>query len=266
MIFGFSSMGEPEADWSTLETLALRFGLDFVEVRSLAGTIDLPSLFRKQGDPRPAASPCPVRLVGSSLQLAEAGEADIASFLEYARIGEAWGARYVRVFGGGTWPGDLAPGAWDHAVETVAICRERMQALGLTIGMILETHSGFSSSPRCLELNERLAQPLDILWDSHHTWRLAGEAPEETWRQLGPRIRHVHFKDSITPAAVPQRHDYVLPGQGEFPTRELLALLRRERFAEGLSLEWEKLWHRQLAPLEEALEAFRRVIDQPWRP
>ena len=45
---------------------------------------------------------------------------------------------------------------------------------------------------------------------------------------------------------------YVLPGEGEFPTGPIMELLGKE-YAGVVSLEWEKLWHPYLPPLDEAL-------------
>lgn len=121
--------------------------------------------------------------------------------------------------------------------------------------LLMETHFAYRSSARCLKLNERLESPLAILWDSSHTWEIGGESPAETWRELGSLIRHVHYKDST--------HDrkLALPGCGAYPTEELFALLRRENFAGGVSLEWEKIWVPELPPLTEALAAFQEVLS-----
>jgi hypothetical protein len=45
-----------------------------------------------------------------------------------------------------------------------------------------------------------------------------------------------------------------LPGEGEFPMASLRAILQAE-FYGTVSLEWEKLWHPYLPPLENALTA-----------
>ena len=50
--------------------------------------------------------------------------------------------------------------------------------------LILETHDAFSASEPCLNLNSRLSRPLDLIWDTHHTWRVGGESPEFTWREF----------------------------------------------------------------------------------
>jgi sugar phosphate isomerase/epimerase len=63
----------------------------------------------------------------------------------------------------------------------------------------------------------------------------------------------VHVKDSISVPSARHPFTYVLPGDGEFPMAPLLAALRADSFAGPLSLEWEKMWHPYLAPLDDAL-------------
>jgi sugar phosphate isomerase/epimerase len=53
----------------------------------------------------------------------------------------------------------------------------------------------------------------------------------------------------------------VLPGDGQMPLAELVALLRAQQFAGVISLEWEKLWHPYLPPLRTAMI---QLQAQPW--
>ena len=263
--WGFSSMGAPELTLSETLALAAEFGLDFVELRSLEKSLDLPAVLAAYDpQPAPASFPVPVVLVASSLQLIEATEDDIAAFLRFAEAAVQVGARYVRVFGGGTWGRKLDPEQLEHARKVVATCRKRLAHAAPGVRMILETHSAFSSASACQRLNHALgdAGPLEILWDSHHTWRLAREDPEETWALVGPLVRHIHYKDSCHALQHVSRSSYVLPGKGEYPGADLFQMLVRERYAGGFSLEWERLWHADLPPLREALAAFRDRIAE----
>jgi sugar phosphate isomerase/epimerase len=104
-----------------------------------------------------------------------------------------------------------------------------------------------------------LKTPLRLIWDSHHTWRLAQEAPEGSWALLSPFIKHIHYKDSV---ALPGSSEgaYVIPGRGEYPTAALRQLLEASAFDGGVSLEWERHWHRDLPPLEDTLPAFQALF------
>jgi sugar phosphate isomerase/epimerase len=65
----------------------------------------------------------------------------------------------------------------------------------------------------------------------------------------------LHVKDRISRASERHPFTYVLPGQGEFPMAALRRALQADNLAGPVSLEWEKLWHPALPPLEAALDA-----------
>jgi sugar phosphate isomerase/epimerase len=122
--------------------------------------------------------------------------------------------------------------------------------------MILETHSELSSGKSCLQLIQALEEPIGILWDAHHTWKLEGESPESTWDALSGHIRHIHYKDSFPDASAKGGFRYVPPGCGDFPSEDLFRLLKAKGYSGGVSLEWEKLWHQELCDLVEVLPPF----------
>lgn len=232
--------------------------LDFVELRSLSGTLDLPTLLAGH---KPRAGDPPVRVLGTHVLLLGLDEKGVAEFLRFARLADALGARWVRVFGtsGGDMADEITPAQLDEAASSVQRLRAALASHGHVCDLILETHDIFSSSERCLALNSRLAEPVRLLWDSHHTWRLAGESPEVSWAMLGPLISHIHYKDSSGPLGATDWH-HVLPGRGEYPVDRLRAVLAASGYREGVSLEWEKLWHPEMEPLAEALPLFVRLF------
>jgi sugar phosphate isomerase/epimerase len=249
-------MGQPELSFEGICALKERFELEFVELRSLGGTIDLPGYFERWEGTFPKGS---VRLVASSLNLIPANENDIADFFRFAAVAQKVNAPYVRVFGGGPWGEPLADAALHAAADMVGQLRLGLAERGFNCEMLLETHSAFSSSKACARLNARLEQPLHILWDSHHTWRLTEETVNESWCQLRPWIRHIHYKDSVADSSDKEGYRYVLPGAGEYPSAELFQCLRQAHYSGGVSLEWEKLWHADLPPLDIALAAFNQA-------
>ena len=125
--------------------------------------------------------------------------------------------------------------------------------------MLLETHDAFSASEPCEKLVAQLDEPVGIIWDSHHTWRLGGESPAESWSRLSAWIRHVHIKDSIDKPSARHPYTYVLPGDGQAPLGEIVGLLRENSFSGAVSMEWEKLWHPYLPPLRSALERMKEL-------
>lgn len=217
--------------------------------------MDLPGYFEHQSLP---VSYPDVRLLATSFSLLEADCESLDAFRSFAVLADRLQVPYLRIFGaGGAGMGeDLTSEQLKIASTSVRQLQKILTDNGSKSQILLETHDVFSSSKRCIALNNMLDVPVKILWDSHHTWRLAGESPEMTWRALGPLIQHIHYKDSVSDPKDPHGHRYVKPGEGEFPTKTLHKLLQSVGYTGGISLEWEKLWHSYLPSIEEPLPHF----------
>ena len=247
--------------------LAAEFGVPNLELRALCGRVDLPACAVEMGW-RPAVAAkviaehaCRLVVAGSSFKLVGNNPTMCADFIHYCDWADSWRAPFVRVFGGGVWGEVLCEENYEQAAETVHWWRREKAARGWQTEMLLETHDAFSAAAPCAELMRRLDSPVGVIWDSHHTWRLGGESPAESWSGLSAWVRHVHLKDSIDQPSARHPFTYVLPGEGQAPLAELILLLRAQRFAGVISLEWEKLWHPYLPPLRAALI---QLQAQPW--
>lgn len=263
----FSSLGCPQATLDEALALAARFSLDAVELRSLGGTVELPAYLAAQfGSPEDLADRLAagvpgiprVRLaaLGTSFRLVGAGPLDRDALIDFAGWAEALGVRWLRVFDGGKLA-DAAELA--AASEAVRWWREERARHGWKTDIMVETHDSLFTAEamgRAVEAMPGLA----ILWDSHHTWKKGGEDPLHTWAQMRAHVVHVHLKDSISVPSSRHPYTYVLPGTGEFPAAALVPVLR-EQFDGVVSLEWEKLWHPNLPPLEDALAA---AAERAW--
>jgi len=268
--WGFSTLGCAELSLPEICELLSEFGLHDLELRAVDGRIDLPQ-WAVDTDWQPyratallAKHNIQFRVAGSSFKLAGNEEASRAEMVAFCTWADSWGARYVRAFGGGTWGQQLTEADYDQAAQTVAWWQQEKRERGWRLELLLETHDAFSASGPCRKLLARLPEPIGIIWDAHHTWRLGGETPRTSWSNLSQWIRHVHLKDSV--AKPPSRRHpftYVLPGDGEIPLGGTIEVLRQYHFAGTVSLEWERLWHPYLPPLREALT---RLQAQPWFP
>jgi sugar phosphate isomerase/epimerase len=263
----FSTLGCADLALPEISELAGEFRIPGIELRGIGRRMDLPEYCAAQGlTPSRMGEICrrhqtrPV-VAGSSVKLASASEKDRAELLAFGAWADAWEIPYVRVFGGGSWEQPLSEAEWLCAAELVNWWRRERASRGWRVELLLETHDAFSASAPCLQLNERLAEPLNLIWDSHHTWRVGGESLETTWKRLGPLIRHVHLKDSVDRPSARHPYTYVLPGDGQMPMAEVIALLKRRNFDGFVSLEWERAWHPDLPPLREALN---RLQDLNW--
>ena len=255
----FSTLGCADLSFPEICQLAGEFHIPALELRGIGGRMDMPQYCAEQ-NLTPAQlqtlarqSQTRVLVVGSSVKLTSADEKDRTELLTLGAWAEGLHAPYVRVFGGGTWGQPLTDAEYAHAVKLVQWWRQEKAARQWQVDLILETHDAFSGSAPCLKLNQFLAQPLYLIWDTHHTWRIGGEAPEATWKQIGALVRHVQVKDSVDKPSARHPYTYVLPGDGQMPLREVIALLQREKFDGFVSLEWERHWHPYLPPMREAL-------------
>lgn len=258
--FAFSSLGCPDLDPAGLRALAAKHRSRFIEIRTLGGTTDFVGQLARFPGGAPAVrdffleADVRVRLVGSSFQLARSPESDRASLIAEAETGEALGAKWLRVFGGGDWGDVFSPDRATIATAHRAWWDALRASRGWTIDLVLEVHDAFSGTPQILDFFDKTGGPMPLLWDTHHTWKIAGETASFTWAALGAHVRHVHVKDSVS-AHSPDGHayTYVAPGLGEFPTADTLTLLAEASFDGVASLEWEKKWHPSLAPLDDVL-------------
>lgn len=251
-----STLGCPDLPLGQVLALAHRHRLDRVELRALGGTVDLPGYFaQKFGSPeriKDQVPSVPVKIVAldTSLKLTDSTPAAREALLQFVPWAEALGVRWLRVFDGGQTAGadELA-----EAAATLAWWRELRRQRGWKADLMVETHDSLIDSG-AIGRFLALAPGTAILWDAHHTWKKGGEDPVATWRAIAPQVVHVHVKDSVSRASARHPFTYVLPGDGEFPMAPLCAVLQTE-FSGCVSLEWEKLWHPYLPPLNDALVA-----------
>jgi len=214
---------------------------------------------------------------------------------EQLRIGRAYvelaaelEAGFVRVFGD-VLPDGSQAAARGAALAQIAEGLNRLGefAAGYKVEILLETHGDFAESATVKDLFAKIESPgVGVLWDTHHPWRFYDESPESTFLNLRPWLRHTHWKDSVTlphataPASDARtsskeqeafalmsghRHaDYVLFGGGEFPIDRFAGLLKQAGYDGWLSLEWEKMWHPELADPELALPLFPPKMRYFW--
>lgn len=256
-------MGCPDLDLAGVIALGERHGIGCLELRSLANTVDLPSYISAgEGGARAAngllaAAGSPARVLGTSFKLVGDDENGRAALLAFARLAEEMGCPYLRIFGGGAWGKPLGDSDYSEALRVLEWWRGERESNGWQTDILIETHDAFSATPPLLELLRRAGHETGLIWDSHHTWRLGGERPADTWESLRPYVRHVHVKDSSSTPSARHPYTYVLPGDGEMPLEEVLSVLTRDGYGGAVSLEWEKMWHPYLPELGAALRAMR---------
>lgn len=237
--------------------------LEAIEVRALAGTVELPAYFAATyGTPGTLAERLrgvKVRIAAynASLHLTGATHAEREQLVALVPWAEAIGVKWLRVFDGGK-EGETVD--FSAARETVRWWTELRARHGWRVDIMVETHDSLFTAERLQRFVAAMPE-VAILWDAHHTWRKGGEDPEVTWAAIRKSVVHVHVKDSTGVPSARHPFTYVLPGDGGFPIGRTLAALQADGYDGLVSLEWEKLWHPYLLSLEEALRVAR---EREW--
>ncbi|PYP99275.1 MAG: hypothetical protein DMF82_25315 [Acidobacteria bacterium] len=129
---------------------------------------------------------------------------------------------------------------------------------GVTV--LIESHGDFTNSPDLKTIIEGVGSPaFALLWDAHHTFVAGGEAPAETYKQLGRYMRHTHLKDSKPEG---NDHRYVLTGTGVVPVKEQVRVLATNGYKGFYCYEWEKKWHPEIEEPEVAFPHYVKVMTQ----
>ncbi|GAA2687058.1 sugar phosphate isomerase/epimerase [Actinosynnema pretiosum subsp. pretiosum] len=161
------------------------------------------------------------------------------------------GAPAVRVFPGGVDGGDGA------AVERIGAVLPELRDAG--VRLLVETHDSHATGAAALRLVEPFGEPgaVAVLWDAVHPWR-GGESPGRTRAVLGEYLGYFQVKDVEPGGPTP-----VPPGAGAVPLEECGRVLRD--WSGWVSLEWERAWYPEIAPLPVPLRAAAEWFEV-WRP
>lgn len=262
---GFSTIACPELDVGGVIDLARRAGLQGIEIRFLSGTVDLVSLAELSpatiGETRRRFEDAglDVVVIGTGVRMVSLDpavrEQQMASARANLAIARGLGARFLRVFGGPVPPGQDRDRTLDAIAAGLGSVADMTAAEG--VDCILETHDDFCTSASVLDLYRRGASSaLGILWDTLHSHR-HGETAQQTFAALGPRIRHVHVKDSVR--ADPGGFDFALTGEGSVPIASFFDVLKTAGWNGYVHFEWEKGWHPEIADADIAVPHFAKL-------
>ncbi|TSJ77954.1 sugar phosphate isomerase/epimerase family protein [Rariglobus hedericola] len=254
----FSSLGAVELTLDETLALATRHQLNAVELRGLGGSLDVPAwLAKTYGTPEAFAAHArqsPIRIVAldTSLRLIGNTSADRDAFLQFIPWAEALGIPRLRIFDGGSKAG-LTEADLAQALETLAWWNGLRRENGWRTDFMIETHDALITTPAIRRFLAQAPTGTSLLWDAHHTWKLGGESPVDTWKEISSSVVHIHVKDSIPVPSGNNAYTYALPGTGDFPMASLRTILEQDGYASTVSLEWERHWHPKIEPLEDAL-------------
>ncbi|MBR3144355.1 MAG: AMP-binding protein [Clostridia bacterium] len=119
------------------------------------------------------------------------------------------------------------------------------------ITLLIKTNGAFSDTEKLRNMLEVFASDnLGVLWDVHHPYRDKNETPEQTIKNLGAYIKHVHLRDSV------DKDTYRLAGEGDMPIDEVMRALYSVDYDGFISLEWKIEWMPDLPYLDVILPHF----------
>jgi sugar phosphate isomerase/epimerase len=264
----FSTLGCPDWSWKKILAEADRLGYGGIELRGLQGEMDLTKCPEFQGGGLEqtrrdlAALGVVVTDLGASSNMHEKDPQERARQLDEGRrfidLAARLGAPYVRMFGDRIPEGEPREEVMKRVMEGFRQMAEHAKPAGVTV--LIESHGDFTRSTDLEQILTSVdSDAFALLWDAHHTFVSAGEAPAETWKRLGSFVRHTHLKDSV-PAGDERR--YVLTGSGEVPVKEQVRVLAHGGYKGFYGFEWEKKWHPEIEDPEVAFPHFAKTIRE----
>jgi sugar phosphate isomerase/epimerase len=264
----FSTLGCPAWSWRTILDQADRLGYAAIELRGVAGEMDLPKVPELSGSGLAgtrkdlAALGIVVSDLGASARMHEKDAATREKQLDEGRrfidLAHALGVKYVRMFGDKMPEGEARNDVLKRVVEGFQQMAAHAKPAGVVV--LIESHGDFTHSKDLEEILKSVgSDAFALLWDAHHSFVAAGEQPADTYAKLGRWIRHTHLKDS-KPEGSERR--YVLTGTGEVPVRDQVKVLAGAKYPGYYCFEWEKKWHPEIEEPEVAFPHYAKTMGE----
>ncbi|MDR3120209.1 MAG: AMP-binding protein [Clostridiales bacterium] len=250
MKIAFSTLACPNSTWEDIYSMAKDLGFDGIEIRGLGEDISayraapftsgaLPATIEKLASLR-LSIPC--FSSNCCLKFADRRSENLEEITAYIELASKLGTPYIRILA------DLAPTPDGEVDDALVLSQLKdlaplAEARGVTL--LVETNGVYAKTDRLRSLLEQTASDaVAALWDVHHPFRFAGEAPEQTVQNLGAYIKHIHIKDSVVEKN--QKIAYRLMGEGDLPIDDMIRALRSINYEGFVSLEWVKRWSNDL--------------------
>ncbi|MCQ2497204.1 MAG: AMP-binding protein [Lachnospiraceae bacterium] len=250
MKISFSTIACPDFSWGDIYSMAKDFGFDGIEIRGIGDDISVvnapafspekvEATMKKLGELR-LEIPC--LDTGCCLKKEADHDLCIKEVTDYISLADKIGTPYVRILA------DSNPEpVEDINDEYIAGIIGELDAIAKkydNVTLLVETNGVYSDTLRLKRLLDKVgSERVAALWDIHHPYRYMGESPEETVKNIGNYIKHVHVKDSVMTDGKAQ---YKLMGQGDMPLARVFSALAEAKYSGYISLEWVKRWDSEL--------------------
>ncbi|MDR1940304.1 MAG: sugar phosphate isomerase/epimerase [Clostridiales bacterium] len=248
MKISFSTLACPNWTFAEIAAAAKDLGYDGIELRGLGDEMYAPAL--KIFDETHISSTLsklaslgltiPILTSGAVLGVHSKIAAAEAEAKAYADLAAKIGAKYIRVM---ITP-EAYPDGGDVELFKIAYAKICEYAEGKGVVPLVETNGLFSDTALLAKaLGQIDSQNKGALWDVNHTCRYNNESPEQSIKNIGGYIKHVHLKDSLIQKGVPA---YKMLGYGDIPVFNAVKRLEALAYSGYYSLEWVKRWRSDL--------------------
>ncbi len=262
----FSTLGCPTWSWKQVLDEAERLGYAAIELRGVAGEMDLPNVPEFSAARLPetrrelAARGLVVSDLGASANMHQkdpaAREKQFDEGRRFIDLAQAMGVKYVRMFPDKVPPGEAREDVTRRIIEGFQTMAAHARPAGVVV--LVESHGDYTNSKDLEQILRGVgSDAFALLWDAHHTFVAGKERPADTFAALRSWVRHTHLKDSVVAGA---ERRYVLTGTGEVPVREQVKVLAGAGYPGYYCLEWEKRWHPEIEDPEIAFPHYAKVM------
>ncbi len=266
MKLSMMTLGCPNWDLLTILKRAAEYGFHAVDFRGIQDILDItvhPAFTQHLATTRRMIADHGLKVSCISSSLSVCNPEKLQSNLEEAKrtvgLARELDVPYVRVFGGSV----VEKIGREAGVLAGLDCMNQILAMegATSVRWVFETHDDWMRGADCRLLLDGIANPaFGCLWDTGHTFRVAKEPPEETYRLIGERVHYVHVKDAVhEPGHKDAGKDgwrYVAPGTGVLPLERSIRILQEHGYEGYLVFEHEKRWHKTLPEPEEIFPQF----------
>jgi sugar phosphate isomerase/epimerase len=264
----FSTLGCPAWSWKTILEQADQLGYAAIEVRGVAGQMELTKVPEFAGTQLAqtrkdlAALGLVISDLGASARMHEkdaaARQAQFDEGRRFIDLAHALQVKYVRMFGDKVPEGEAREDVIRRVVEGFQQMAAHAASAGVTV--LMESHGDFTTSKDLVAIERGVqSKAFALLWDAHHTFVSGHEAPADTYAAIGRVVRHTHLKDS---KAAGTGRRYVLTGEGEVPVKAQVEVLAKAGYTGFYGFEWEKMWHPEIEGPEIAFPHYARVMRE----
>ena len=184
-------------------------------------------------------------------------EENAAKLNEYIDFAHSLRIENIRIY---------AKGGFENAKENVKNCialvLDKAEEKGITL--LIETTGMYANTALLRDMLESFASDsLAALWDVYHPLYDCNEDSEETIRNLGAYVKHLHIKDSIVENG---ERKYCLIGEGDLPLNEIMRALACVNYNGFISLEWNPDWMPEISDMDIILSHFANFMSKYQTP